>query len=152
MGVAPSASGLGRMAGWCYDHRRRVLVGWIVGLVAFTALAQVVGTHFDNKFTSGHNGSSEAQTLLQDRFPTESGAQGVVVFDTATPISANVARITQLVDALGMLPHVASVTSPVAPGHSYQVARDGHIAYATVNFNTTSDKLSNATVNKVIDV
>ena len=26
----PAASGLGRLAAWCCDHRRRVLVGWVL--------------------------------------------------------------------------------------------------------------------------
>ena len=32
-------SGLGRLAGWCYDHRRRVLLGWLLVVVAVIGLA-----------------------------------------------------------------------------------------------------------------
>ncbi len=27
-------NGLGRLAAWCYDHRRRVLLGWLLAVVA----------------------------------------------------------------------------------------------------------------------
>ena len=27
-------SSLGRLAGWCYDHRRKVLVAWILAIIA----------------------------------------------------------------------------------------------------------------------
>ena len=31
---------LGRLAGWCYDHRRWVLIGWIVIVVAVIGLSR----------------------------------------------------------------------------------------------------------------
>ena len=35
--------GLGRLAAWCYDHRRRVLLGWLLAVVAIIGLAQWAG-------------------------------------------------------------------------------------------------------------
>lgn len=35
-------NGLGRLAAWCYDHRRRVLAGWLLAVVAVIGLAQWV--------------------------------------------------------------------------------------------------------------
>jgi uncharacterized membrane protein YdfJ with MMPL/SSD domain len=43
-------SGLGRLAGWCYDHRRRVLAGWLLAVVAITGLAQWAGSRLGNNF------------------------------------------------------------------------------------------------------
>lgn len=40
----PRANRLGRLAAWCYDHRRRVLVGWILAVVAIIGLAQWAGS------------------------------------------------------------------------------------------------------------
>ena len=38
--AARSASnGLGRLAAWCYDHRRRVLLGWVLAVVTVVGLA-----------------------------------------------------------------------------------------------------------------
>ena len=64
---------LGRVAGHCYDHRRRVLVLWILAIVGMTVVAQVVGTHFQNKFTSGNTESQQAANLLSARFPSQAG-------------------------------------------------------------------------------
>ena len=38
--VRSPQNGLGRLAVWCYDHRRRVLAGWLLAVVAVIGLAQ----------------------------------------------------------------------------------------------------------------
>ena len=43
-------NGLGRLAAWCYDHRRRVLLGWLLAVVAVIGLAQWAGSRLDNYF------------------------------------------------------------------------------------------------------
>jgi len=75
-----------------------------------------------------------------------------VVFHTAGPVTdpANQAAIAGVVDRLRGLPHVSSVRSPSGPFGASQVSRDGHIAYAVVQFDTTTDKLPAAAVKKVI--
>ncbi len=44
-------------------------------------------------------------------------------------------------EQLAARPDVVGVVSPFGPGGSYQISQDGHIAYLTVNFTTTSDRL-----------
>jgi putative drug exporter of the RND superfamily len=44
------ASRLGRIGAWCYDHRRRVLAGWILAVIAIAAVAVVAGSRFENDF------------------------------------------------------------------------------------------------------
>ncbi|MGB7050377.1 MAG: hypothetical protein WBG41_02290, partial [Acidimicrobiales bacterium] len=39
-------SALGRLAGWCYDHRRRVLLLWIGAIIVITVVAQSMGSRF----------------------------------------------------------------------------------------------------------
>ena len=55
-------------------------------------LAQVVGTHFENKFTAGNTPSQQAQNILAARFPAQSGDTADIVFHTATPIPDNRGR------------------------------------------------------------
>jgi len=141
---------LGRLAGRCYDRRRLVLVLWILALIGITVVAQVVGTHFQNKFTSGNTQSQQAADLLSARFPAKAGDTADVVFHTATPIAANRADITKVVDSLTPLAHVTSVTSPFSPAGAHQISPHANIAYAVVQFDTTTDKLPPAAVNKVI--
>jgi hypothetical protein len=45
-----SERGLGRLAAWCYDHRRRVLAAWVLAVVAVIGLAQWAGSRLDNNF------------------------------------------------------------------------------------------------------
>jgi putative drug exporter of the RND superfamily len=144
---------LGRLAGWSYDHRRRVLVGWVVLLIVAIAVSQLVGTHFQDKFSAGNTPSQRAEEILQARFPGQAGDAAQVVFDTTAPVAApaNQIAIAGLAAQLRRLPHVASVTAPVGAAGRAQVARDGHIAYATVQFDEQTDVLPKAAVQRVVD-
>ncbi len=48
-------SALGRLAGWCYDHRWRVLLLWIAAIVLITVVAQSMGSRFQESFGSGNS-------------------------------------------------------------------------------------------------
>ena len=143
---------LGRWAARCYDHRRTVLVVWILLIIGVTAISQVIGTRFQNDFTAGNTPSQQAANILASRFPARSGDTADVVFHAATPITsaANRATIARVVRRLDPLPHVVAVTSPFSPDAAQQVAGSGHIAYAVVQFDTTSDRLPATSVNAVI--
>src|ERR1700691_3384974 len=82
-----TSTALGRWAGKCYDHRRTVLVAWILLLIGVTAIAQLVGTHFQNDFTAGNTPSQQAANILDSRFPTRSGDTADVVFHASAPIT-----------------------------------------------------------------
>src|SRR5580704_17377892 len=108
----PPVTALGRLAGACYDRRRTVLALWILAIIAITVLSQVVGTHFENKFTAGNTPSQQAQNILAARFPAQSGDTADIVFHTATPIPENRDAIEAVVTKVQPLPYVRSVTSP----------------------------------------
>jgi putative drug exporter of the RND superfamily len=150
--VRPEATLLGRLAGWCYDHRRRVLLAWIALLIGATAVAQIAGTHFENKFSAGNTPSQQALTLLQTRFPAMAGDSADVVFDTAGPVrdAANQATIESVTARLRRVPHVVSVTAPLGRSGARLISSGGHIAYAVVQFDTTSVDLPKATVDTVV--
>jgi MMPL family protein len=40
-------NGLGRLAAWCYDHRRGVLGGWVLVAVAIIGITQWAGSRLD---------------------------------------------------------------------------------------------------------
>jgi RND superfamily putative drug exporter len=144
---------LGRVAAWCYRRRRRVLLSWVILLIGATAAAQLVGTHFENRFTAGNTPSQRALNILQSRFPSEAGGSAQVVFQGAQPLTdpSNRRTIEALAQRLRAERDVASVASPFAPGGSYQISRDGRIGYLTVDFTTTSDRLPSSAVDNVID-
>ena len=145
-----SLTGLGRLGARCYDHRRLVLVLWIVALIGITVLSQVVGTTFKNKFSSGNTPSQQAADILQAKFPHQAGDTAQVVFHTATPITQNQAAIDGVVSSIEGLPYVQSVTSPFSPEGAHQIAPQGDIAFARIQFTTDSADIPTSAVKKII--
>jgi putative drug exporter of the RND superfamily len=141
---------LGRVGGWCYDHRRAVLVLWVIAIIGVTVLAQVVGTDFKNKFTAGNTPSQQATNILQERFPSKSGDTADIVFHTATPISDNEAAIGKVVASVRPLPYVEGVTSPFSAAGAHQIAPHGNIAFAQVQFTTDTADIPTGAVKQVI--
>ena len=123
--IGPNAArsaptGLGRLAAWCYDHRRRVLLGWVLAVVAVAGLAQWAGSRLDNDFSLASSPSQQAQSLLASRFPAQQGDSADVVLRSPIPLDgpAGVATINRLVRSLRPLAHVSGVQSPLAPGQA----------------------------------
>jgi len=142
---------LGRVAGHCYDHRRRVLVLWILAIIGITVVAQVVGTQFQNKFTSGNTESQQAANLLSARFPSQAGDFAQVVFHTSTPIADNRAAIESVVNGLRPLAHVSGVVSPFSAAGAHQISPHANIAYAVVQFDEQTANLPPGAVHAVIN-
>jgi RND superfamily putative drug exporter len=152
--VDGGTTALGRLAGVCYDRRRTVLVIWILAIIGMTVLAQMVGTHFENRFTAGNTPSQQALNILQERFPSKSGDTADVVFQTTTPITspANKAAIDKVVASLEPLPYVQGVTSPFSGAGAHQIAQPGHgnIAFAQVQFTTDTADIPVPAIKEVI--
>jgi RND superfamily putative drug exporter len=144
-------SGLARIAGWCHDHRWRVLIIWLIALVGFNFGAQAAGSAFTNNLTGG---PQPVQQILNQAFPDQSGSPAQVVISTTGPITAPSveARTARLAAALTPLAHVSQVVSPFSPAGSHQISRDGHIAYVQVNFDQQAGDLPSADIKKVISV
>ena len=86
--AAPAAeqTTLGRLAGWCYDHRRRLVLLWIAAIIVITVLAQSMGSRFQESFGSGNSASQQVQNLLAARFPQTAGTSADVVISTTDSI------------------------------------------------------------------
>ena len=159
-GVAGKAGGpaagdtvLGRLAGWCFDHRRRVLLMWIAAIIVITVVAQSMGSRFQDSFGSGNSASQQVQNLLVARFPQTAGTSADVVISTDGSIRSPANRTTTdaLVAKVSALPHVSGVQSPFdASGH--QIAPSQRIAFAVVQFDQNASTIPNAAVTRVIDV
>jgi putative drug exporter of the RND superfamily len=146
-------AGLGRLAGWAYDHRRRVLLAWAVALIALIGLALSWGSAFSSNFAAGNSASQQAQNLLAARFPAQAGDTADIVVQTAAPLTnpVNASRTARLVAAVGPLPHVTSVRSPLAAGAGGQISVDRRIGFAVVQFDATAGNLPASSIDKVID-
>src|SRR5215469_1117263 len=149
----PARDGLGRLAAWCYDHRRRVLLGWLLAVVAIIGLAQWSGSRLDNNFALGGSPSQQAQNLLASRFPSQQGDSADVVLRSPNPLDspANAATIGRLVRSLRLLPHVSGVQSPLAPGAGRQLSPGHRIGFVVVQFDATAADLPASAVRSVID-
>ena len=141
------------LARWCFAHRKSVLAAWLIVLVASVGAGRVVGTHFSSSFRLPDTQSARALALLKADFRAASGSSDQVVFSTATgtvrdpsveaQVSATLARIARI-------PDVRAVVSPYGPAGAEQVSRDGRVAFATVVFDTQTQSVPKASVDRVI--
>ena len=121
----------------CYRRRRLVLGSWVLLLVTLIALAAVAGGKSKTDFTLPGSESQAAFDLLKTKgFATRTGFQGQIVFRADQGVNdASVKqtlegffkRITDNVDGVG-------IVSPFDPENARQIAPDGKVAYAEVNF------------------
>jgi len=142
-----------RLAHWSFLHRRLVLVGW-VGLLALTFfVGSTTGSNYANGTRLSGTESATAQNLLQQAAPSVSGDTERIVFGTKdaqitepairTAVDATLAKVARL-------PGVTGVTSPYTAAGAKQLSRDGHVAFATVNFRKDANKVSAADANKFV--
>ena len=129
---------LGGLGRGCYRHRWLTLLVWIAGLACMITLWTRFGAAADDSYGS----SDPGQALLNAHFHRQSGDALTLAIRSSGDISSAAAR-TQITSALipfRQAAGVTSVTSPyAAPG---QISRDGHIAFATIQFSVPSTKIS----------
>jgi putative drug exporter of the RND superfamily len=127
---------LQRLAAWSYRRRRRVVVIWIVVLVAVSAIGSSAGPTYSQGFSLSGTESQRAADLLESRFPSRAGDEGQIVFARAAGVSDPTlrARMSSLFARVAVVPGVNAVVSPYSPGGARQLSRDGTVAYATVQF------------------
>ena len=150
--MSESTGVVARVASWCVRHRRRVLVGWVVVVVAALGAMSGIGTRAANQFSLGGTESQRAQDLLTRAFPAQSGDVDQVVFRARQgriTDPAVRARIAPVLSRIRRLPHVSAVTGPYANGTA-QISSNGRIAFATVIFDEQAPALSKSTVGRVI--
>jgi len=143
---------LSRLAGWCFDHRRTVLVAWILVAAAVIGAAVSLGSQFSDNYSSASLASQRAQNVLSTRFPAQAGATVDIVMHSPDPLTSgqNAASIARVVSAVRTLPHVSAVDSPLAPGGRRQLSADNRTGFAVVQFDTTAVNLPNSAALDVI--
>jgi YihY family inner membrane protein len=119
----------------------------------FTA-ATVAGTAYSNDYGVSGTESSQAAHLLREGFPGADGDTDTVVWHTTdgTVRDADVAQtMTRTLDRLADLPGIASVTGPYENGRGGQISGDGRTAYATVTFDSPSQRISEGEARAFVD-
>ena len=143
---------MARLAGWCFDHRRTVLAAWLIVAAAVIGTAVSFGSQFSDNYSSASLASQQAQNVLSARFPAQAGATVDIVMHSPDPLTAgrNAGSVAAVVSAVRTLPHVSSVTSPLAAGGRRQLSADGRTGFAVVQFDTTAVSLPNSAALDVI--
>jgi RND superfamily putative drug exporter len=143
------------IARWCFQHRRIVLVAWVVALVGVTVIGNSVGTGYSNNFALKGTESADAVALLQRAAPAASGSsdQIVVAAHTGKVTDPRVrASVESMLAKVKRLPHVGTVISPYGNNAGRQVSRDGTVAFATVTFDKEANALPVNDIKRVVSV
>ena len=142
---------LQRLAAWSYRRRRRVLVLWIVALIGISAIGSSIGSTFSQSFALSGTESQRATTLLQSRFPARAGDEGQIVFARSAGVNdaAVRARMETLFARVAAVPGVTGVVSPYTPDGARQVAQDGTVAFATVDFAQRASDVPSSTTDAI---
>ncbi|WP_374112550.1 MMPL family transporter [Streptomyces sp. CC210A] len=103
------------LARWCMHHRLVTVLLWLGALVGVTAAAGVAGSAYSNDYDVPGTESGRAAAVLQESFPGQGGSSGTIVWHTETGTVRAAAveqRMTAVLDEVGELPGVSSVTGP----------------------------------------
>src|SRR5450755_4261850 len=133
---------LGRIGRTCYRYRWLTLLTWIVGVACLITLWTRFGAPAQDNFA----GSDPGQTLLNQHFQRQSGDSLTLAIRSSGSITSPAvrARVTSALTPFERAAHVTEVSNPYqVPG---QISSDGHIAFATVQFNVASTKIPNSEV------
>ncbi len=124
---------LGRSAA---RHPWRVIGAWLMAAVVVMALSGSIGGSFKDNFRVPGVESQKAADVLSERFPSEAGGSGRLVFhrdDGRLDEPASAAAIEATVQQLGTGHDVTGVTDPFDPA-APALSADGHTAYVDVSY------------------
>ncbi|HEX2576707.1 MAG TPA: MMPL family transporter [Aquihabitans sp.] len=165
--AGPRTTSLGRLAGWCFDHRVKAVGLWLVVLVGIFVTAGSVGSRFSSSSDIPGSGSTAGLRVLEQHFPHlgSGGRSGTIVFRSDRgvddpAVQAEMEELFELVDAGfpdadGTPQHPgATVVSPYVAEGRAQVARSGplagEVAYAQVNLAADVDDTESGLIGKAI--
>ncbi|HET9944535.1 MAG TPA: MMPL family transporter, partial [Actinomycetes bacterium] len=116
---------LGRLADVSFRRRRWVVLGWLATLVLSIGLVAAFGGDYTADYSAPGSDSSQAQDLLESRFPAQAGDTVDVVVRAPDGVDTPEVRaeVAQLLDEIGGVAHVESVEDPYeTPG---AISQDG---------------------------
>ena len=116
---------LGNIGQACYRRRWPTVLGWILAVACLVMLWTRFGAAAQDTFT----GSDPGQTLLNQHFTQQSGDTLTLAIRSTAPVT-DPAVHTQIATALTPFRDAAHVTGV----SDLNVAKDGHIAFVTLQF------------------
>ena len=103
---------LGRLARVTFRRRGRTVLAWLGTLVVAVLLSMSLGGDFTADYSAPGSDSKEAQTLLEDRFPSQAGDTVDVVVRADGGIAGQEEAVQDLLAELGTVDHVVAVSDP----------------------------------------
>src|SRR5680860_1216073 len=140
-----------RVGTWTAQHRRRVVVVWVVAVAILIGLAQNLGGEFSEEFGIPGTESYAAQELLEERFPEQSGGSARVVFHSPD------GPLTETDQAAAALKRVADHRDRRNLAHRFErdrhrggsLSTDGTIGFADVRYSLPIGELGSDAVDEL---
>jgi putative drug exporter of the RND superfamily len=119
-----------------FRRRGWTLLAWVAALGIVVTLTASFGADYEADYSVQGSESLQAQELLEDRFPTQSGDTVDVVVRAEGGVSAARADVRSLLGELAEVPHVASVDDPfTTPG---SISPDGRTLVAQLRLDVVN--------------
>jgi uncharacterized membrane protein YdfJ with MMPL/SSD domain len=136
------ATRLYRIGGWAFEHRWKVLAGWVMVLVAVFASAAMFSGKTSNEFSVPGTESQVAQDLLEKKFPEAGGGSARVVFAATEGEKLtdpeNKSAVMESVERASKAPEVSAVQDPYSAG---AISKDGRIGFADVYYPVKAEEV-----------
>jgi RND superfamily putative drug exporter len=142
-------------ATWTTGHRKTVIIGWIVALIAIGMISSSVGADFTEEFKLPASDSQEAFNLLEEEFPQQSGDTIQIVFKAEGGVSSPAVKreMEGVFKQVATFPHVSEVSSPYeGEGGAAAISDDGKIAYATVQFDVRNTQIDKEKTREIMSI
>jgi RND superfamily putative drug exporter len=139
-----------RLGRWAFDHRGRVLLGWLVVLGVVIGAAAAFSGELSSKFEVPGTESQQAQDLLHEKYPGAGGASARMVF--AAPEGQRLtdpANRTAIERSVAQAKHAADVSFVVDPFAAHALSKDGRIGYADVVYPRPADEIGDEARNQL---
>ncbi|WP_037913513.1 MMPL family transporter [Actinacidiphila yeochonensis] len=128
---------LGRLGSSCARHPVRVVVVWVLVLLAALAGKRAVGAEFSDQVTLPGTQSNHGAELLKASDSGAADPSGKIVFHVGgRTVAAHAHAVGEALDRVGGLPHVTAVSA-------LTTSDDGRTAYAVASFDVQLKTLGN---------
>jgi RND superfamily putative drug exporter len=147
----PRLGPLGRLARLSYRRRGVTVLAWVGALAAAVVLSGFFGGDFKADYSAPGSDSKQALELLEQRFPTQSGATISVVVRADGGVAGIRGDVQALLASLAAVPHVTGAEDPFqAPG---AIAADGRTLVTNLRLDVTNpDDMPVADSQRLLDI
>jgi RND superfamily putative drug exporter len=142
-----------RFATWITGHRKTVIFGWLIALIAMVFIAGAKGANYSEEFKLPSSDSTDAYELLEDNFPQQSGSTATIVFKAEEGVESPAVKkkMEGVFKEVEEQPHVSELASPYGGGGgAAAISEDGKIAYATIQYDVQGNKLDKSNTERII--